>query len=550
MSPEKGVLEYYEDQKRAAGELAAAEFAKALRQKFGDEPLPFQEGEAKPTEAKPTFEPEILFARRREVVSRFVKAAIKEEAHLIKPTLRGLLPERWVRGRNILGSYLLSNATQEAIGRIYGISRPSVNRTINSFIRYLRQSASPDLKEQFILPHKPLERKIRPSPLPPSEGKPIHPALREALSGVHFSFINPEARKLLIQAFDSGAHLVNPQGMNSDRWVNYRNIFGTYILSHATLDEVGKIYGISRERVRQINEEVLEKLYPKNKISLKKKPEYRPKEWLLVKDNLGSEIVDLLEQGLSADQIRSRFNKGQSRVQATKALKMLREMDFNIKRIKDSHGEYLRIQNELLREDLSDEEVQSFLDQINTVQGAQSLVATGVIIIVRDLLYQAGFHFRVNATQPFYDGLIKAGIPLGITDGITENIVQSGPQKSRGYYHFIAARYKQKAEKALKKNPNLARFLENPVKQISGPKTKIPNTTEIMKKGGILSFASIASEFRIGSGSKKIQGLKVALEGSNQIPLFEYGGTYYILEADLEKARSFVKAKLESTGDA
>lgn len=42
MSPEKGILQFYENQKRDQGELSAAEFAKTLREQFGDIILPFQ----------------------------------------------------------------------------------------------------------------------------------------------------------------------------------------------------------------------------------------------------------------------------------------------------------------------------------------------------------------------------------------------------------------------------------------------------------------------------------------------------------------------------
>ena len=85
------------------------------------------------------------------------------------------------------------------------------------------------------------------------EDKPIHPRLREALSGVNFTFIDPYSREFLKLAFAEGVHLITPPGMNPERWIRDRNIFGNYILSHATLDEVGQMYGISKERVRQIN---------------------------------------------------------------------------------------------------------------------------------------------------------------------------------------------------------------------------------------------------------------------------------------------------------
>lgn len=483
---------------------------------------------------KLNLEPEILYPWKKDTVSRFVKKAIKEGSHLIKPTLPGLSPEGWIRGKNILGSYLISNAEQAKVGQVYKVPQSSIYSSIRRSIEYLWLNSSPELKEQFLLPYKPA--------VLPSERKPIHPKLREALSGVQFTFIDPISRDFLKQAFAEGAHLTTPPGMNSERWANYRNIFGTYILSHATLGQVGKIYGISRERVRQINEIVLKKLFPENKISIKKEVKYLPKEWLLVKDNLGTEIVEFLEQGLSTDQILSCFDTRSSRTEAIKVLRMLREMDFDIKRIKKSHGEYLRIQQELLKEDLSDGQIQSLLDQINSMQGIQFLLPTRKAVIpIRDVLLSVGFHYRINKAEVFYDALIDAGIPFGMA----ENIVQTGPQKGRRWYYFIAAQHRQRAEKALQTNPDLVKFLENPVKQINGPKTKIPTTTEIMGRRGVLSFASILSEFGIGRSKKSIE-IKLALEASNETPMFTYSQTqgFYILEADLQKVRSFIKDHL------
>ena len=270
--------------------------------------------------------------------------------------------------------------------------------------------------------------------------------------------------------------------MNPERWITHKNIFGAYILSHATLDEVGKIYGISRERVRQINEEVLEKLSLDKKLSLYKKSEYRPKEWLLVKDSLGSDIVGMLEQGLSPEQIKLQFEQGLSRSQAIKTLKMLRELDFNIERIPSAAGEFLRIQQQLLEPDLSDEKIQQLLNQINTSRGMDVLIKSGSIIYIRELARSAGIHAPKFSGDRLAQNIIKdSKIPVGECT----LVVLNGPQKGDHIYRFIAAQHNARAENALKSNPALARFLENPVKQISGLKTKIPNTTQIFKKDGV-----------------------------------------------------------------
>lgn len=500
-------------------------------------------------------EPQVLVTHNKAVLSRFVKLVILEGTHLVKPSDGRQSIEGWVRNKNILGSYLLSSATQYKIGNIYGLSQPNVSMVIQRSIRYLWQNSSVDLQKQFILSKQPTETKHKQTesrtlhpretkqPILP-EPRPIHPALKEALARVNFTFIDPHSRESLKQVFKEGAHLITPPGMSPDRWLTYKNIFGTYILSHASLDQVGQLYGISGERVRQINEEVLETLFPNQTVSLDKSVKHTPKEWLLVGDNLGSELVELLENGLSADQIKMRLKSGHPRNKVIKALKLLRELEFNVGKIKDARGENSRLGQQLSRENLSDEEVKELFNQI-TIRAYTQFVDQGLILTIRDLLHSSGFHYKIDwHAQLFYEALKEAGIPIGKI----EQIVHKGKQKGIRYYQFITSQHKLRAEEALKNNPNLVKFLENLVTQISGPEANIPTTTQLQRSAEFLSLKSILSDFGISanSRSRKSKELVEAVRVSNEVPLFEYAGTPYIWVDDIPKVRSFILSRLQS----
>src|SRR3989344_549320 len=474
MSPEKSLLQLWEDYQRDKGNIAGAQIARTLRDQFGD------------ISAPPNLpEPEILYPRRKDVVSRFVKKAMQEGVHLRKPIIHQLSEEGWIRGKNILGSYLLSGKNQEAIGKIYGIGRISTFSYLRNSIRYLWLSASPKLQEQFILSNKtkresrgkidsaetskkrgiivpylargPKKRSYnvsqeirtykphKPVAIPP-EGNPIHPKLKEALIDVKFTFIGPKSRELLKQALAEGSHLNTPPGMNPERWINYRNIFGTYILSKATHADVGNMYGISGERVRQISEEVFNILLPHSEISIDKSINHLPPEWILVKNSLGSDIFKLLEQGLSGNQVRLQLKERFLSSEILKALKILREKGTKITKLMNVPGETLRIIEELGK-DLSDGQIQSIFDQFSMYEVQNINNYNEVIIFLTDLLKSAGFHYpRWRDQQLFYDALIDADIPLGMV----ENIVRNGPQKGKRFYYFIATNHKERAESALK----------------------------------------------------------------------------------------------------
>lgn len=380
-----------------------------------------------------------------------------------------------------------------------------------------------------------------------AEREPIHPRLREALSGVNFTFIDPSSREFLKQAFAEGTHLITPPRTSPERWIINRNMFGTYILSRATRDEVGQMYGISRERVRQINAEVLLRIWSNSSSELKqqfpevystfnKNPKYRPSEWILLADGLGSKIVEALEQGQNPDQIRLQFAYGRDRGKATAALKQLRKIGFDIPKLLKVPGERSRIKAQLQNPDLFDEEIQNLLDQVER-RDVQALLASGDAIVgVRDLLISCGFHYKADRAQPFYDVLIGSGIPLGMV----EWIVHKGPQKGKSYYHIIASRHRQRAEEALKNDPRLTRFLENPVKQICGPQTKIPTTTKIIKRDRVVRLGSVFKEFGINPEAGKAQKLREIIIANQTVPIFLYDGLYSLPEADQEAVRMII----------
>ncbi len=615
MPIEQGILEYYENQKREQGQVQAAEQASFLREQFGDEPFPLSLPVSTPpiyspiefvkaallegahlTRPKHRGLSEDGWIRSRNILGSYLIAGITQtkiaEVYGLSPsnlsvTIKRTLVNLWENSSsNLQAKFLPDNRPnshtptepetptsnpqtkglgQKAIHLIdmlnQGMDIRQIVQDLNISTGSLAQYRSSLAERGIIIPRRQKGPKnfqqLKPRSRLPAilpEDKPIHPELKEALRDVNLTFIDPRSREFLKLAFIEGAHLTRPPRMSPERWVEKRNIFGTYILSQANFTQVGRIYGISRELVRLISAEVFARIWTNSSpdlqaqfpyIVLDKAMAYRSKEWLLLKGNLGSRIVEMLEQGQTPDQIRLQFPSPQPRQKATAVLKMLREMGFDIQRMKNINTENPKIGQELQRTDLSDQEVQQLLDQIVRGNDFSEKKLGDSITMIKALLKAAGFHYKIDRdAQLFYNALAEAGIPMAKV----ENVVKNGPQKGTRFYYIIASQHIDRAVTALKANPNLVKFLEDPVKQISGPKTDTPTTT-LLRNGTFKSVGTILKQLRIGGrryGKLVSSGQFDQILTNCPIPIFYYktDNRIYFKTELKQELKEFIERKL------
>ncbi len=76
--------------------------------------------------------------------------------------------------------------------------------------------------------------------------------MKERESGEPYPYAKPKTFEFLKAAIADGAHIELPYGLSEDEWVRRKNITGIYLSCDITKDELGKIYGLSRQRVDQI----------------------------------------------------------------------------------------------------------------------------------------------------------------------------------------------------------------------------------------------------------------------------------------------------------
>ncbi len=141
-------------------------------------------------------------------------------------------------------------------------------------------------------------------------------------------------------------------------------------------------------------------------------------------------------------------------------------------------------------------------------------------ISLSKLLYNLGFHFthKDGGITVFINKLGQSDIPFG--QFIRE--VKSGPQKGPHRYFFVFRVQKKQIEETLLPDPDLARFLQSKVSQITGVKAeKLPNTHELRHSGDYRSVGNLCRRLGIKVGGRGLKMMEDLLADC-PCPVFKY----------------------------
>lgn len=343
-----------------------------------------------------------------------------------------------------------------------------------------------------------------------------------------YPYARPETYEFLQAAIAEGAHLEFPANPNkASNWVRERNIAGVYFGSPATLQEIGDIYVVSRERIRQVinvflkqlhsrcSEEVQERFPLEKIVHPVSKPiseEVRDRQ-SRVQGGKRLEIRSLVASGVvNPDEIASKLGMRQGRVRT--ALKSLRKRglapDSNLNRwpyILDG-----------IEKAVTDEEIAGLLGRINSSTIARH---PECFITIGDVANIAGFRFRRDKLKEFIGELNEAGIPFASI----EFWFKDG-KSGRSYY--ILRKQVERVRAVLESSEKLKEFRSlSSARQVGGPEVEFPNTTDLVKERGF----------------KKVLISKFGLEGKDLIgspvPVFRMS-RYFVRGEDLDAFMAFV----------
>lgn len=497
----------------------------------------------------------------RSLIHEFTFEAIKAGAHLKRP--HNLSLERWIKQINLLGSFLISNATQVEISLKYGILQSSLKFHIRSGLKYLWFNCSPELENRY-----PLEevtnllnltktRRYAISARTVPEAYPLHPRLKEALKEKASKqppiFVNSETRQFLKAVLTEGVHLKTPDTLSAESWIRTRNILGVYLISTSSLAELGNIYGIGRERVRQVissglrylwlnSPHSLQQRFPIGDLSVRKPgTDWSRINTFLIKRGLGTKIIEALERGENIEQIAASLQISDFNIY--NYTNLLKELGIAKLPKTEAKEQNKNLSEQLQNTSLNDTEVQLLLNKLSRSFYNRFITRSPPVISLslRDILRECGFHYKFGQEQLFIQALEDAGIPLGRV----ESEVKSGPQKGIRNYYFIVSWHRERTRQALLENSNLQQFFENPVVQLCGEATDLPTAWQLLKKKGFDSLGPFFSEFGIYFGRNSNFKFDAFITPDCPVTIFKLkkGGYFYPVSQE-QTLREFIQQRL------
>lgn len=360
-------------------------------------------------------------------------------------------------------------------------------------------------------------------------------------------------RDFLLSSIAEEAHLKTPQGIYEETWIRNRNILGTYFASRATLAEVGGIYGLTGERIRQIIEKGIEYLwnqsskdtrvtFPLDNILKSKGPSiFKSLRQSETRGGSTLRIYQFVKGGRSIEEIINEIGVSKNNLQAS--LRRMKGWGLDVPEVETSHSRLRSLAEKLTKPSLTDQEARELLSRatinfyLSHSQGENPLFASGGAF-----LRSLGLHFKNNDFPLLLQVLRDNNVPIGKVNTHTK----TGPQKGIKSYYFILTVHHERALQALLSDQRSQKFLHNPVKQIYGPESTIPTTTQIVKKRKLSRVGEVFRMLGITYRGNVTQNID--LLANCPVPIYEYDGQFFFPSEQQEALKEFVLSKLVPKG--
>lgn len=274
-------------------------------------------------------------------------------------------------------------------------------------------------------------------------------------------------------AIDEGVHWNVPQyrdnrnkWISEDQWIRQRNISGIYFGSPATLENIGRMYGITKEMVRLIKKSGVynlwkncsletQILFPLQEIALGKPLSQKSKERKSHSRGGRSVLINRqLQAGKSIKEIQEENGLSSRNINASRLV--LRKWGTEVPYINTPPSKNLELENKL-RSAETDKEKQELLNQVKRrfyhthVRGNDALLVS-VLKVIQEARFRVRNFYRVFTLSQ--QAIVNGRIPMGEL----EQKVKVGDGEIVSKYHFILAKDKERAIKILQEDPNLQRF--------------------------------------------------------------------------------------------
>lgn len=317
------------------------------------------------------------------------------------------------------------------------------------------------------------------------------------------------------------------------------NIVGTYFaFPDTTLESIGNVYGISRERVRQLVEDTLLDLWNlsspevQSKFPLRKL--YEGKTNKLRGANL--QAFTMIQEGKTAREIYQKLGVDSTKFSQVRSILSKRNVNL----------EYLSYESERLAKEIegsqSDEETSKLLSKIDrNMHANMTRLGDRPITTLKDLATQSGFFFSNRDLKIFLEVLKEANFPLGI---VNRKVPLGKGKFVEQNYYFIASKDLRRGVSILRESDTLHKFKTSPIRKITGEwSDEVPSTWQLTGSGEYKTVGSLLRRFGIHLPRLSIESKRLLMGEDCEVEVFAYKGGYFFSIKDEDKLINHFKSK-------
>lgn len=349
--------------------------------------------------------------------------------------------------------------------------------------------------------------------------------------------------ELLKTTFAHGAHKTTPLTVRENTWQKMLGITISYHTSSATMEEIGEIYGLTREGVRRNIHHCLQHLLANCPPPIRKELS----SWEIVTKkpffaNPRSPAFGLT-QGLKAGQPIRHIQQ---------------DLDLAIKEI-GSYRQRLKpwgievpplplpaaVKNRQLAEQLekarNPKTLQRLLNRVSSPFYKKHTKGENPLLLP---VRQIAFDFHYREITPLLDILKEAGVPVG--EIIRETVVKKSNSETvlvRQRYSFVLTAHGKWARQVFEEAPDLQKYREDPLRQICGPSAEPPKRTKSQDPSEFRSPTALFAKMGISITGRTKFNLVGFFQGC-PVPVWRYQNKYLYPAGQEESLCVFIKEKL------
>src|SRR3989344_3762652 len=366
-------------------------------------------------------------------------------------------------------------------------------------------------------------------------------------------FAHANTHEFLVEAIEEGAiektlDMYRDATSLQDRKFRNLNILAIYLGSDASSQEIADIYPEIKDRrtipnivrktlndIWSLSSEDLRSRYPLESLEAAKPLSIKSRiKMSQARSGLTLKIYELIGEGSSYENIITQT--GATPEKLTKVRPVLKRWGAEIPHRKTKIERLI----DVLNSSESDSEIQKVLDLINDRFYKVHLnLETPVVLPVYKVARLSGFYLRQDRLPEFLDSLRRAQIPLGEWKPRQKDVQVT--------YYLIAAKHLQRAQEAFRKDPNLTKYLDNPVKLAFGPEGEIPTSADLFHSKKYLRPGYIFRQLGIKVG---VRGKRYADFFNEACPvrIYRHSHSFYFLQEDEILFRNYVTSRAKELG--